>query len=407
MNTVKNTLFIVALTFAFASQIQGNGKNQAPLLSIEDRLASRDFPSIFQAWYGVDMPEVPIETESQRLSVAARHDVLWEEPLSQLGEGVDLVLGLVWDHKHHGQADSFTKESLAKAKAARNALRKENPNMVTLLEVRWRDAPSDFLPKKSKWWKRDENGEIEVGWTGGWVPFWMLDYENPEFQDNVARQAKIAIESGVYDGIMLDWSGHLEIVKKVRAAIGEEALIVVNIHDNIEHGKKYAKYINGSFMECNPLDETAAVKNNKTTWDSLREAVIWFEDNLRQPTVNCLEVWGNRDDLSRMRATTTLGLVHSDASTLYADPNPLSTPDHYHNWYGFWDADLGKPTSGAYSSETGATLREYESGTVVYNHIGNEAFTITFDSERVRASDGLRGSHFTVPSRDGDIFLLP
>lgn len=376
-------------------------------LDIEDRLAWRDSPSVFQAWYGVDMPEVPVDTEERRLAVAARHDVLWEEPLSQLGEGVDLVLGLVWDHKHHGLANSFTKKSLEHAKANREALREHNPNMVTMLEVRWRDAPSDFLPKDSEWWKRDQNGDIEVGWTGGWVPFWMLDYENPDFQDNVARQAKIAIESGIYDGIMLDWSGHLEIVKKVREAIGPDALIIVNIHDKIEDGKKYAPYINGSFMECNPQDNTASSKSNKTTWDSLREGLVWFEANLRQPTVNCLEVWGDRDDLARMRATTTLGLVHSNASVLYGDPNPLPTPDHYHDWYGFWDASLGKATSNAKETKSGATIREFEGGTVVYNHIGNEPYTIEFDEDRVRVSDGLRGTHFTVAARDGDIFLYP
>ncbi len=376
-------------------------------LSPADRIAWRDYPSVFQAWYGIDMPEIPIEAEADRLRAAARHDVIWEESLSQLGEGADLVLGVVWDHKHKGLGTSFTAESRTKALANRKALLRHNPNMVMLMEIRWRDAPSDFLPEDSDWWLRDEEGEPVVGWTGGWTPFWMLNYENPGFQDNVARQARIAIESGIFDGIMLDWSGHLEIVRKVRAAIGEEALIIVNIHDKIEDGKKYAPYINGSFMECNPRDATAPVNRNPTTWDSLRDGLVWFEENLRQPTLNCLEVWGDREDLSRMRAATTLGLVYSNGSVLYGDPNPLPTPDHLHDWYGFWDQPLGRPSGNRRVRPDGAVEREFTGGLVVYNEAGNGAVTVEFDKDRVRASDGLRGTRFTLADRDGEIFLYP
>ena len=367
----------------------------------------RDYPSVFQAWYGVDMPEVPLETEAQRLRMAARHDIIWEEPLSQLGEGVNLVLGLVWDHQHYGHADSFTVSSLERARRNRDILRQHNPHVVTLAEIRWRDAPSTFLPEDSDWWMREENGDPKIGWTGGWVPFWMLNYENPEFQDNVARQAAIAIGSGVYDGVMLDWSGHLEIIRKVRAAIGDEALIIVNIHDDIGKGKLYAPYINGSFMECNPQDATSIEKRNNTNWDSLRDAVIWFEENLRKPTINCLEVWGDRKDLSRMRATTALGLVYSNGSVLYGDPNPLKTPDHLHDWYGFWDAPLGRPVSNARERPDGAVERSFEGGLVIYNHEGNGPVTIEFTEDRTRASDMLRGSRFIISDRDGDIFLNP
>ena len=376
-------------------------------LSTADRIAMRDYPSVFQAWYGVDMPEVPLETKEQRIRMSARHDVMWEEPLSQLGEGVDLVLGLVWDAKHYGLATGFTESSLQRALDNRDALLECNPNMLMLAEIRWRDAPSTFLPEDSDWWMRDETGKPKVGWTGGWVPFWMLNYENPDFQNNVARQAAIAIKSGVYDGVMLDWSGHLEIIRKVREAIGDEALIIVNIHDDIEKGKLYAPYINGSFMECNPQDATSIEKRNNTTWDKLREAIIWFEQHLREPKINCLEVWGDRRDLSRMRATTALGLVYSNGSVLYGDPNPLKTPDHLHDWYGFWDVPLGRPTSNACERPDGAAERSFEGGVVIYNHEGNQPVTIEFKQDKTRASDMLRGSRFTVNPRDGDIFIDP
>ncbi|MCV9389285.1 putative glycoside hydrolase family 15 protein [Reichenbachiella ulvae] len=380
-----------------------------------ERISARSYPSIFQAWYGIDMPEqYPTETLEQRLDAAAKHDLLWEEPLSQLGEGVDLVLGLEWAGTHDGLSDTFDPESLAKAKANKARLLEKNPNMVLLFEVRWRDAPSSFLPKDSPWWLRNKNGEIEKGWLGGWEPFYLLNYDNPEFQDNVARQCKLALESGVYDGVMFDWSGHLDIIKKTRAAIGQEGLIIVNIHDDIEDGEKYAPYINGSFMELNPIDDKSLevkgilggdTNRNGRKWKKMREALTFFESHFQAPVINCLETWGNRDDLSRMRAVTTLGLTHSDGYTLYADPNPLKTPDHYHDWYPFWDVELGNPLTKVTTREDGAFQREYTKGTVIYNEWQNGPVTIQFEQKRKRASDGSVDQTFELDDRDGDIFL--
>ena len=375
--------------------------------TMNHKVLARDYPSVFQAWYGIDMPGFPQDNLEQRLQSAAKHDLLWEEPLSQLGEGVELVLGLVWDHPNHGLAGRFTEASLAQARSNRKRLVELNPNMLLLMEIRWRDAPRSFLPEDSPWWLRDSSGNIVKGWLGGWEPFYMLNYEHEAFQDNVARQAKIAVESGVYDGIMLDWSGHFEVIKKIRQAIGPEKLIIVNIHDDIEDGRLYSPYINGSFMELNPLDSTSVFNSNKRNWSKIREALLYFEEHLLPPRINCLEVWGNRDDLSRMRATTTLGLTHSDGYILYGDPNPLKTPDHLHDWYPFWDTPLGKPVSKRIDRSDGAFQRDFKSGTVVYNPFGNPGVILEFKEDRVRASDGKVSKQFALDGRDGDIFLFP
>jgi len=406
-------LFLLVATFVSACTV--SNRTDPTMKSVKARIESRNYPSLFQAWYGIDMPEYPQTTNEQRLQAAAKHDLLWEEPLSQLGENVDLTLGLVWDHDNHGLATNFTAESLSHALENRKRMLELNPNMVFLFEVRWRDAPMSFLPGNSDWWLRNEDDEIVKGWLGGWEPFFMLNYNNEEFQDNVARQCKIAIESGVYDGVMFDWSGNLEIIKKTRKTIGDSALIIVNIHDDIHDGMEFQPYINGSFMELNPIDTLSlAVEElvlnsqedvNARTWDNIRDALVWFEENLQEPKINCCEVWGNRDDLSRMRALTTLTLTHSDGYALYADPNPLKTPDHYHDWYSFWDADLGKPIAKRVKREDGATLREFDNGTVIYNHYGNDSVEVTFNETRIRVSDGSVGKTFSVGGRDGDIFM--
>lgn len=112
------------------------------------------------------------------------------------------------------------------------------------------------------------------------------------------------MECGVYDGIMLDWSGNLEVIKRIRKAIGKDKLIIVNIHDDIEDGMRYKDYINGAFMELNPIDSLSMPVEglklyskddvNKRNWSKIEEALQYYEENFLEPRVNCLEVWGNR-----------------------------------------------------------------------------------------------------------------
>ena len=84
----------------------------APEPSLMPHVTGRDFPSVFQAWNPIDMPtEYPQETVEQRIQAAAKHDVYWEEPISQLSYGVQLALGAIWDHKYPGLATGFTKDS--------------------------------------------------------------------------------------------------------------------------------------------------------------------------------------------------------------------------------------------------------------------------------------------------------
>jgi hypothetical protein len=384
------------------------GSAHRPSVSVSDRLALRDFPAVFQAWNPIDMPSKwPLWSNADRLRAAAKHDVLWEEPVSQLGFNTALVLGAEWDGVHAGLATEFTAMSVKRALDNRSRMLGSKPAMIFLLEVRWRDAPGSFLPEQSPFWRRNTDGSRVAGWDNGPEPYYMLDPENEAFLANIGRQARLAIESGIYDGIMLDWSGHLEVVKVVRAAIGEEALIVVNIHDDVEHAELYAPLINGSFMECNPDGPGIATPRNGTTWDKLRDGYVYMETHLREPRLNCLEVWGHRDDHRRMRAATTLALTHGDGAVLFADPNPLPAPDHMHDWYPLWDVSLGRPAGQRQTRSDGIVERAFERGIVLYNHLGNGTRKVHFPGDMQRASDGEIGRAFWVSDADGDLFLFP
>jgi hypothetical protein len=296
--------------------------------------------------------------------------------------------------------DGFLAESIAKAKGYRARLNAINPNLILLAEIRYRDAMRGYLPEDHGWWKRDAQGERIVGWKEG--PAYLLDFANPEFRQQVARQARAAVADGVFDGVMLDWwnddEDRLELLRAVREAVGPEAAIIVNANDR--QTPESAPYVNGYFMEC-WRSET------RQDWDRLAQTLRFAETELRQPRLNCLETWykDSRADLHRMRATTCLVLTQSDGYCLFSDPNDLPSPDHRHDWYPFWDADLGKPVAPGQREDDGSWRRDFQRGTAVYNPIGNRMKTVHFDKPRQSVANGKTAKTHQVEGLDGDIFL--
>ena len=354
--------------------------------SIAGRIAGRDFPSVFQAWGRAD--NVKGEDE---LAVTARHDLVWH--------GVEWF-GLVWDQRPIGLAEAFVPESIQRGRERRKTLLKLNPNIILIAEIRYRDASRRFLPSDHKWWRRDKDGKLAKGWEEG--KFNQLDFDNPEFREHVARRAKAVIESGVVDGVLLDWwsddDSRLALVKRVREAIGDEHLLVANANDRTT--PRTAPYINGYFMEC---------YRSKTPkdWQRIAATLTWAERNLRPPRINCVETWyhNSRMDLNLMRAVTTLSLTHSDGYCLFSDPNPLPTGDHRHNWYPFWNKTLGQPVSFGSTSPDGTTRREFERGCAVYNPMGSGNVRVVFDELRTSLATGRISKSHTLKSPDGDIYL--
>jgi hypothetical protein len=321
----------------------------------------------------------------------ARHDMVFHGP-----EG----FGLRWSGPHVGLATGFDGESVAAGRELRRMLLSLNSRLVLIAEIRYRDAPRNWLPESHRWWKRGRDGKPAPGWEeGGYL---LLDFEDPEFRAHVAGQCRAVVETGVVDGVMLDWwtedADRIALAKAVRAAVGETALILVNANDRKVPGS--ASFVNGLFLEC---------YRSKTPedWARIAETLAWAESNLRQPRINCLETWWHRsaDDLDRMRATTSLALTHSDGYCLFSDPNDLPSPDHRHRWYDFWDRGLGRPAGKGKRQPDGMWLREFDRGAAAYNPLGNTPARVVFDEERTSRATGRRARDHTVPPGDGDIFL--
>jgi hypothetical protein len=311
---------------------------------VQARIAGRTFPSIFQAWNPAD--NLPNE---DALVTAARHDLIFN--------GAS-YFGIQWDNPYSGLATGFTQSSIAQGLAKRKTLLERNPK---------------------------------------------LDFSNPAYREHVAQRARAAVESGVVDGIMLDWwrddADRLALIETIRQAIGEDALVLANANDRTT--PQSAHLINGYFMECT---RSATAPD----WQRIADTLAWAEEHLREPRINCLETWyhESREDLHLMRATTALSLTVSDGYCLFSDPNPLPTPDHLHNWYGFWDHDLGKALAPGEWREDGSVIRGFAKGTVVYNPMGNRTVTVSFGKPYKSAASGKRAKEHSIEPGDGDIFWI-
>jgi hypothetical protein len=385
LRTVLHALVLVALTACAAAGPRNEAAaGPAPVLPLTQRLAARGFPSVFQAWNPAQhLDEPPLVT-------LARHDLCFTSPE---------MAGLQWDQATPGTASAFTPESSAHARVWREKLRRLNPNQILLAEIRYRDAPDGWLPADHPWWTWTA-GKRAAGWAEG--GFYLLDFANPALRDHVAAQCRAALADGIFDGVMLDWwqddDARLALLTDIRAAIGPDALIIVNANDR--RIPRSAPLVNGLYMECWNSRDPA-------NWTAITDTLTWAESTLRTPHITCLETWyvQSRRDFSRMRATTALSLTRSDGFCLFGDPNELPTPDHLHDWYLFWDRSLGQAAAPGFARPDGAWQRAFSQGDCLYNPPGNPPVTITFSENRRSVASGNIGQTFTVPAFDGDLFV--
>jgi hypothetical protein len=351
--------------------------------SVTDRIKDHDFPSIARPWgFCIDF------TENDRSEEISRHDISWESIGRENSKVGTRVAGANWTGRYNALGTSFSnvKESLER----RRKMLSLNPNMLILAELRWRDYTDSSLPVDHEFWKRDRNGDrIPASGDKMNEPRYYLDIDNPKLTEHLCQQAKCMVESGVFDGVFLDWYGpSASFLKKLREALGPTHLIIINA--NYKYDPERAMYINGAYMEC--------YKTNNP------ESLPLWEKTVCAPKINVVDMMGEEvnctgePDLKRMRNTTTFSLIHSNGYVLYGDHY------HKHRWFSFWNTKLGEPKGEKSKLMQGAFKREFTNGVVV-NNSGDKPLTIKFDALKKRASNNTTGRSFTIESGDGDFFI--
>ena len=383
--------------------------------SVEERLSTRSMPSIFQPWENASEPKTLTWNERNEL-----HDLHWSQDF-----------GLDWDTTidapTFGLATSVA-GSLDNARKERAEKLSRNPNMIFLVEVRMRDHLTESaFPEDSPFWFR--NADNSIAQFGRSL---MFNFLLAEVQQLLIKRILAIEKCGYYDGVLLDgffdhglgidgahiWNATrdevikvwLHVFQAVRAQARDDFLIVINSNYTIPH--LYAEYVNGAFME--------SVKDSPNGYSrdwliEHEEVLVWAENNLRTPRVNCLYGEGmsiespdDPNNLRHMRLFTTLSLTHSDGFVIYTDgQRDLGGPHHGHVWYDFWNADLGQPVGDKgmiYKDTDGLFIREFTNGWAVYNRSGT-AQQIEFPEKVSSVTSGLTVANHAVLDLDGDMFL--
>ena len=404
---------------------------------IQERIVARSLPSIVVGWHHSIIPRVSLSGDISRSNPDRYAGIEGANP--ELVSHHDLFWGNVPFDLSFQKSDPWSKLSgnLPKAIARRERLVAKNSNMLFLVEIRHLGAhPAVNYSEDWFGWVRDINGipiseaPPEQSWRG-----YMVNFTLPEVQDVIVGQAISVAQCGLYDGIVFDgwhegylmlkprWgetlaspitfeqekAALLSILQRIRESVPDDFLILCN--SNWQKLPSSAPYINGGFMETG-RDLDSGYSNDRLA--EIEDTLIWFEENLREPKINCVQGQGistERPDSPTnkrwMRVFTTMSLTLSDGYALY-------TTGHYyqdHIWYDFWDADLGQPvgpTAQRYQEDIESLyIREFTNGWAVYNRSG-EPQSITLPASAFPVSDRIDSGPSTthqLPNFDGEIYL--
>ena len=416
---------------------------------------SSGFPHICQTWEGIQ--NRPDLTELERL---ASHDLVISTPH---------VLDLNWertdDQPYDGLSTTLVPTWNGNPSAKKDSLRQLNPNFTFVATVYYREGkfvgdentlPTlwdfGYFPPNSALWVRDEAGEpvpafgMDDNLDGTIQPeeiqLALVDFRHPDLIELIAQKALALEQSGVVDGIFLDWwheeqrtvgnyldwstfymtldeevEARLAILRRIREVVSDDFLIIGNTNNGT--APQSAPYMNGMFMEAVKADTFSGYTTQEL--QTIEDSLYWGSENLREPRTSCLEGWrvvynygepdhdaqiaerNSEENQQWMRLITTLSLTHSDGNVVFgADPIEA----HAHNWYDFWDADLGQPVGPkrtTYQGIDGLFIREFTNGYAVYNRSGS-AQEIRFEIEHQSTSQGHTGDTHLVADMDGEIF---
>ena len=443
-NDIRDFSSLNELTHLEVVNIKGNFRvgDYISRIAVAPRIKERDYPSIFAAWSGNHIINLPNLSDDEAIIY---HDLFWG----------GLSFHLQWHPTSEGLR-LFGRIDDAHWK--REYLLSQNPNFIRLVSLGYTDANLGDYPEDWPYWIRDENGNRVQAYAGGSA--FLIDFTHPVVQNILIQKALAVAACGLYDGIFLGrWqedsatlednkgvyyrgveaerSARVSMVRRIREAVDGDFLIIVNTGRS--KAQLSAPYVNGTFMETIP-DK----RDTGYTHDRLREiesTLLWSEQNFCEPQINALEGKGislepldSPRNQQMMRVITTLSLTHSDGYVCYVagirgirheheyeiwsghEMDHIKGKSHHHNhqhyWHSFWDAPLGRPVgekaqlyhnSKGHGVE-GLFIREFTNGWAVYNRSGKEQ-KIRLPKQATGVASGTIGVEHIISDLDGEIYL--
>ena len=403
-----------------------------PFFPSEERILTRTFPSIFQAW---NAPSVKGETKVERYAV---HDLVFHDFTPYKGEleykDEDLTSGV--KHIFSAKLTYSPKHALP----LHQQYMAHNPNFLYIVGssfIRFRPHHINAAFGDPDYWLLDAAGNVvEYGDPG----VFYINFLNPDIQNEIIDIGVDFGECGLIDGLFIDTftydgygvvprelfpereeeikSAMVHILRKIRSQVRDDFLILVNAGPQRDsYLRSFTDLINGNFLECarypgKPYDLDYLIE--------IEDSLTWHEKNLRYPQINCLLAEGleteppdGPNNQRWMRVFTTLSLTHSNGYVLYTTGENHIDPSGFgknHIWYDFWDADLGRPVGGAetkgqlYDNREGLFIREYTNGWAVYNRSGQKQ-QIELPQSTTGVSSSIKADLHILPDLDGEIYL--
>ena len=413
-----------------------------PAPPVEERVLTRTYPSVFQAGNPVlidgltsaDFYANPTELLTRDEYIVI-HDLHFSDFVPY--EHAFVRFRVTEAQPFLGLSTLIGVDDMEVARASHQRRLALNPNYVFISGYSFYADEWRNFPDNPDFWLR---GDI----TGNLIPYdndFYLNVLNPDVQELIIAKTVDYAACGLFDGLFVDEfakftderGGRIDddqiseamgaeimdalvyIFSEVRQRVPNDFLILVNGGCFFGKLESFTEYINGSFMEC--VREPHRHYNYRDLIE-IEQVLLWNEENLRYPQINCLEGFGleteppdGPNNQRWMRVFTTLSLTHSDGYVLYNTGGFYTgKTDHEHIWYDFWDADLGRPVGGAetkgelYDNRDGVFIREFTNGWAVYNRSGQEQ-QIQLPESTTGVSSGIKGQSHTLADLDGEIYL--
>jgi hypothetical protein len=257
------------------------------------------------------------------------------------------------------------------------------------------DGIEEFILKKD--WIAEE--EYPSTYT---VKFWDDDFA--EYISDVSHELVNQYET---DGVMLDWwrdeggvlpstglsSAHVKkartsIAAKLREKLGNNAVMLGNVGWDLNIAT--TEYINGVFLEL--YKEPGKERYTANDIAKMEDVLYFYDKYLQEPRIIAMAPWrvskmGNsalipRDAEENIRYAKLFAamamVIPENGYILYSDNNwdELDGFDYGHQYYDFYNIDLGKATSKVIEVTKGVAYKKHQNGYIAFNRLG---YDVTVD----------------------------
>jgi len=370
--------------------------------------------------YGVETPDRAEPQRSLARTPYPRIGMLWspirgDRSLANMARH-DLVMtgvggfGLRYDRQPTGLAEGFTADSIARARQRIAELRTLNPDAPILAELYFYEYRETWLPDDHPWWLR-KDGQRQQFWPGTYRMDWNhLEYRNHVVKLTAALE-QIGLDGVFYDNLRAESEPWVAFLKEVRAAVGDDFLILANAGYAVGRHDFAAPYLNGMMYE-------SGWSHERTEWDDCIARMQHTESLLREPKISLIERFeeirsragwpGDKKrgekppaDPQTRRWSLCYALTVGDFFYLFSD-----NTSHKHDWYPEYDVKIGLPTAPGERVSAYVWRRPYARALAVVNLPGAaEPHRVTLDAPARDSLTGRSGTEFTIAPGDGMILL--